>query len=126
MADNLTDAEENRLLDASLPSGSVYLALFTVAPDDAGAGGTEVSGGGYARQPITSAAASGGSKSNNADILFPVASAAWGTIVAYGVFDAATGGVMRWHRTLTAGEQRAINTNDQYKITSGTLTFTLT
>lgn len=128
MADNLTDFEERRLLDLSLPDDNVYLALFTVAPTDAG-GGTEVSGGAYARQAISMAAAatvsSVSSKSNDAQILFPIATAAWGTIVAYGVFDAATAGNMRWQRNLTAGEQRAINTSDQYRVSVGALTFSL-
>lgn len=129
MADNLTDLEERRLLDLSLPDDNVWLALFTVAPDDAGAGGTEVSGNAYARQPISMAAAatatSVSSKSNDTQILFPAATGAWGTIVAYGVMDASTAGNMRWHRTLSAGEQRAVNTGDQYRVAVGALTFQL-
>lgn len=129
MADNLTDFEERRLLDASLPDDGVYLALFTVAPDDAGSGGTEVSGNAYARQAISMAAAatvSGvSSKTNDTQILFPAATGVWGTIVAYGVFDAATAGNMRWHRNLTAGEQRAINSGDQYRVAASALSFSL-
>lgn len=129
MPDNLTDGEERRLLDLSLPDDAVWLALFTVAPDDAGAGGTEVTGGAYVRQPISMAAAatvaSVSSKSNDTQILFPAATAAWGTIVAYGVMDAAAAGAMRWHRTLTAGEQRSINQGDQYRVNVGALTFSL-
>lgn len=129
MADNLTDSEERRLLDLSLPDDNVWLALYTVAPDDAGAGGTEVSGGAYARQPISMAAASTtagvSSKTNDTQILFPAATATQGTIVAYGVMDAATAGTMRWHRNLTAGEQRAINTGDQYRVGVGALTWSL-
>jgi hypothetical protein len=133
MADNISDAEERRLLDLSLPSGSVYMALFTAAPSDTG-GGTEVSGGTYARQPVTLSAAitTGGlsSKSNSTTITYPVATAAWGTIVAYGIYDAATGGNLRWWRALSATatpviEQRTVGTNDQYQIPAGALTFTL-
>lgn len=129
MPDNLTDAEERRLLDLSLPDDGVYLALYTTAPDDAGAGGVEVAGNGYARQAISMALAAtvGGvsSKANDAQILFPAATAAWGTIVAYGILDAAVAGTMRWHRTLTAGEQRAVNNGDQYRVAVGALTFAL-
>lgn len=132
MSDNLTDFEERRLLDLSLPDDNVWLALFTVAPDDAGAGGTEISSGGgslYARQPISMAAAatvtSVSSKTNDTQILFPAAGAVWGTIVAYGIMDAVTAGNMRWHRNLTAGEQRAVNIGDQYRVLVGALSFSL-
>ena len=132
MADNLTDAEERRLLDLSLPDDNVWLALFTVAPAEDGTGGTEVSGGSYARQPISFAAASttGGNttKANDAVLTYPAASAAWGQIVAYGVMDASTAGNMRWRRTLsTSGpdERRTVNSGDQYRVGSGALVFAL-
>jgi hypothetical protein len=38
-------------------TGSVYIALYTAAPTDAG-GGTEVSAGGYARQAVSKATGS--------------------------------------------------------------------
>lgn len=120
---NLTNSEENRLLDTSLDG--TYLALYTTAPAEDGTGGVEISGNGYARQLISFGAASGGQKQNNADILFPAATGAQGTIVAYGILSAVTGGTIRWHRTLTVGEQRTIASGDQYRITSGVLTFTL-
>lgn len=129
MSDNLTDFEERRLLDLSLPDDGVWLALYTAAPDDTGAGGTEVAGNGYTRQPISMAAAAtvGGvsSKSNDTQILFPEATGAWGTIVAIAVHDADAAGNMRWHRTLLAQEQRSINTGDQYRVGVGALTFAL-
>lgn len=130
MADNITDSEERRLLDLSLPNNGSYLALFTAAPDDAGAGGTEVTGGSYARQsiPFASAAATNAqtsvtSKSNSSAITFPTATAAWGTVVAFGVFDAATGGTMRWHRNLTSDELRSPNTGDTYTVATGAISF---
>lgn len=69
MPNNLTDTEENRLLDLSLVNGDL-MALLTVAGTDA-ALGTEVVGGTYARQGVTWAAAAGGSKSNSAEVSFP-------------------------------------------------------
>lgn len=129
MPDNLTDAEERRLLDLSLPDDNVWLALFTVAPADDGTGGTEVTGGAYGRQSISMLAAttvaSVSSKTNDTDIMFPQATAAWGTIVAYGIMDAAAAGTMRWHRTLTAQEQRSVNSGDQYRVLAGALSFSL-
>ena len=53
----LSDYAEKLLLDYSMTAGSVtrptawYVALYTSAPNDAG-GGTEVSGGGYARKTV--------------------------------------------------------------------------
>ncbi len=93
-------ARINWLLGTAYPSApaNLYVALFTVAPANDGTGGTEVSGGGYARQPIAQsgwAAASGASPtqtSNNGVVNFGTASAAWGTIVAWALYDAATGG----------------------------------
>jgi hypothetical protein len=32
---------------------------------------------------------------------------------------------MRWYRPLSAGEQRTINQNDQYVVSTGALTFSL-
>lgn len=80
----------------SLPS-NVYLALFTTAPTDGNTGGVEVSGTGYARVGInTSFAAPTGSApstdTSNAAISFASAGSNWGTVVAWGLFDAATAG----------------------------------
>ena len=85
----------------SLPA-QVYLALFTTAPTDGNIGGVEVSGGSYARVGVnTSFAAPSGSgpstDQNSATISFPQATASWGTVVAWGFFDAATGGnLLTW------------------------------
>ncbi|MES2500135.1 MAG: hypothetical protein V4570_06350, partial [Pseudomonadota bacterium] len=58
----LTDYAENKVLDAILRAQSLgapatfYVGLFTSAPSDTG-GGTEVSGGSYARVAVTSSLA---------------------------------------------------------------------
>jgi len=85
---------------------TVYIALYTVTPTDAG-GGTEVSGGAYARAAVTNnssnwPAAAGGSKSNGTQINFAMATAAWGTIVALGIHDALTGGNLLYWGPLTS------------------------
>jgi hypothetical protein len=74
------------------------VALFTVTPSDSG-GGTEVSGGSYARvdrPPLdanwTAASGTDGATDNAAAITFPTPTANWGTIVAFGIFDATSGG----------------------------------
>lgn len=81
---------------ASLPTA--YLALFTAVGTDAGTGFTEVSGGSYARVATTGStwnAASGSAPSSNSNaspISFPVSSGSWGTVIAWGIYDAPTGG----------------------------------
>ena len=83
----------------SLPTA--YIGLYTTAPTDAG-GGVEVAGNNYSR--VTTAgsdwnAASGAAPctvSNANALTFPVPSADWGTIVAFGVFDASTSGNLLW------------------------------
>jgi len=78
------------------PSAAVYLALYTVAPTDAG-GGTQVSGAGYARQAITFGAASAGAISNTSAVSFTATGGSFGTVVAVGVFDALTAGnLLAW------------------------------
>ena len=67
---------ENALINATLRNTSytspatVYVALFTTDPTDAGSG-TEVSGGSYARTSVTFAAPSNGASASNADCTFP-------------------------------------------------------
>jgi len=77
---------------------TLYCALFTVTPTAAG-GGTEATGGSYARVAITNnntnfPAAAGGVKRNGTAITFPAATADWGDIVAAAFFDASSGGNM--------------------------------
>jgi hypothetical protein len=75
-----------------------YVALFTVAGVDAGTGFTEPSVGSYARHATAavdwnSASGSGPSLISNANTLtFPTATADWGTIIAFGLYDALTAG----------------------------------
>lgn len=128
MAGNLTDYAEGKLLEHlvgktafTMPTGTT-LALFTVAPSDTG-GGTEVSGGGYARTSITWGAQSAGSISNSADIVFPTASANWGAVVAVAVFDTAGTPNMLVQGGLSAS--KTINSGDVFRIQAANLTVTL-
>lgn len=107
-----SDYLENKILDHILgntafsPPATLYFGLYTAAPTDAG-GGTEVTGGSYARVGMTNNTtnfpnASGGSKSNGADIAFPTATAGWGTVTHVGVFDAASAGNLLYWAPLTS------------------------
>ncbi|PGN53933.1 hypothetical protein CN978_29980 [Priestia megaterium] len=124
MSDNL----ENALINATLRGisyttpTSVYLALYTSDPTDAKTG-TEVTGGGYARQVITFAAPNNGASASSADVLFPVATAGWGTVTHIAIFDAATAGNMLYYGALLT--TKSIATNDQLKVAAGDITVTL-
>lgn len=122
----------NALLDHVLgnipytPPATLYFALYTAAPTDAG-GGTEVTGGSYARIGVTNnstnfPAASNQTKKNANLIDFGTASANWGTIVAVGVFDQLTGGNLLYWGPLTVN--KTINAGDSFKIAANNATFT--
>lgn len=133
MPSSFSDYIEGKLLDLlfsnaaySIP-GTLYIALFTVAPSDSG-GGTEVSGGSYARVAVTNnatnfPAASGGSKSNGTTITFPAATAAWGTVVAMGIFDASSSGNLLAWATLTTA--KTVASGDTPSFAAGALVVTL-
>lgn len=124
----LSDYAENKLLDHVLGKTSftmptnVRVALFTAAPSDAG-GGTEVSGGSYARQAIVVNSSSGGATNPNADVVFPVATASWGTITHVGIFDATTGGNLLMWAALTTS--KTIASGDQLVFPAADLDFSI-
>jgi hypothetical protein len=77
---------------------NLYLALFTTKPASDGAGGVEVSAAPYARvdcgplDAYWSEPDADGLASNLVEFTFARPTADWGTVVAWGVFDASTGG----------------------------------
>lgn len=101
IGDTTTDGTVTWLtLKMGLPKRPVYVALFTAAPSDAG-GGTEVSGGSYARVAVAPADANwsapdatGGLTDNVAAVTFPAPTANWGQATHFAIFDRATGGNM--------------------------------
>jgi hypothetical protein len=115
---------DNNFLNAALrntpytPPVSVHLALYLIAPG-VGGGGTEVSGAGYSRQPVTFSAPVGGQCSNTADINFPVALADWGTVTAFGLLDNSSGGNLLYFGNLSS--PRFIAASDQAKFPTGQL-----
>ena len=128
MASSISDYTEIKILDAvfshtttggGLPTADPYVALYTTAPTDAG-GGTEVTGGSYARQQAAFAGAAAGATSNSANIDFTLMPAC--TVVAVGVFDAIAGNLM-WWGDLTAN--KTVNSGDTFRIPAGDLDVTL-
>ena len=82
---------------------AAYIALFTAVGTDAGSGFTEVSGGSYARKSTVAAdwgSATGTSSStisNSTTLAFATATADWGIVIAFGLYDASTAGnLLAW------------------------------
>jgi len=104
-------------------SGTLHVGLLTEMPDDGngdGTGLTEVTGSGYARQPITGATFAGaadGAITSAANIVFGPAGASWGTVVGVAVFVAATGAAHYFYDDLPTS--KAIDTNDSLTIPLG-------
>lgn len=88
---SFTNAGETLALEAVLDDS--YIALFTSAPNEAGTGGTEVSGGGYARQSwgVTYTGGNPSTATNTDPITFS-ATGNWGTVSHAVLMSAATGG----------------------------------
>lgn len=99
-----------------------HLGLFTAAPGEAG-GGTELSGGGYARQSVAFTV-SGNLATNSGNVEFDAATGAWGTVTHVAVFDAATSGNMLAYATLDAS--KVIATGDIFRVPAGDFDLTLT
>lgn len=148
MAGNLSNYAENKILELSTgktawSKPSVWAALYTTAPTDAG-GGTEVSGGSYVRVPVADAsnsvwgtAANGGitnngtynatsaglSSSGSGIITFPKATASWGTVTAVALVDASTGGNVLWYGELT--NSKTIDIDDTVSFAASDLQLSL-
>lgn len=127
----MSDYLENKVVDYILRAqaftapATTYVALLTAAPSDTG-GGTEVTGGSYARVAVTSgltqwagtqAAASttastgtSGTVSNNATITFPAPTANWGVCTHFAIYDASSAGNLLIWSALTTS--KTINNGD--------------
>jgi hypothetical protein len=128
VAGSLSDFAEAKVLDlifkgatwTQLASGP-WVALFTTAPTDSAAG-TEVTGGSYARvakaRGSTHFQRSGNQVTNKTLVTFPTATAPWGTVVAVGVLDAASGGnLIAW---APLPQPRTIGTGSAFTLPANT------
>ncbi len=126
----LTNFGEDLVLDFLFTANAAtrptawYVSLYTVAPTES-TGGTEVSGGSYARVS-TSFTVSGTAPteaSNTAAVEFAECTASWGTVVAAGIMTASTGGNLLAYASLTT--PKAIDTGDVLRFNAGALDITL-
>jgi len=121
-----SDYMENKIIEVMRATNFVavaaYVALYTTDPTDADTG-TEVTGGSYARQLAGLSAASGGASSNAADIVFPTATADWGTVTHVGLRDAVTAGNLFMHSALDT--PKTVANGDTFKINAGDLDVTI-
>jgi hypothetical protein len=92
---------------------AMYLALFTADPTETGSFANEVTGGGYARQPLAGAMSTAdttGNSVNTSAITYAAATTDWGTVTYLAICDALTTGNMicpgvpATPRTITIGQ----------------------
>lgn len=127
-----TSALEAALLDHVIgkatytPPANWFVALYTTTPTaDDGTGGTESTGGAYAR--VSTAAADWNSAAtgdpsiidNLNAITFATATDNWGTINGVGLFTISTGGTVQMFQALTT--PKAVGTDDALQFAAGAL-----
>jgi hypothetical protein len=126
-----SDYLEDKVLDhvfggtAYTAPGTLYVGLYTAAPSDSG-GGTEVSGGSYARKSMPAMTVSGTSPTeatNGAAVEFITATDSWGTVTHVGVFDASSSGNLLAWAALTAS--KTVSSGDVFRFDAGDLDITL-
>lgn len=133
---SFSDYAEAKILDqifggtAWTPPATLYFALFTANPSDSG-GGTEVTGGSYARAAVTNngtnftghTGTSPTQTANSTAINFTTPTADWGTVTAMGVFDASTSGnLVAWAPLTTS---KVIQNGDPVSFAIGAFVLTL-
>ncbi len=130
----LSDFLAEKFLDVLLSKSTwskkpttLYFALFKTTPADDGTGGTEITGSGYARVPVAvhvdSWNIAGGEAKNAAPLVWPSATADWGTVLSIGIYTAATGGTFLAAIPLAAGVD--IDQFNQFRVETEGLTLWL-
>jgi hypothetical protein len=124
---SMTDYLENKVLEHTLGKmaytmPTIYVALYTATPTEAG-GVNELAGAGYSRMQATFGSATNGQIANNQNVVFPVATANWGNVVAVGLVDAPTGGNLLWYGNLDVA--KLISSGDQFLLPMGSVVVTL-
>jgi hypothetical protein len=120
-----TTATANSRLDTEYGSGTAggyFVAALTVITSGAAGTVTEASGGNYARQAISFAAAASRSKPSNAEIDFGESDFDHGDIVGWGIYTAVTAGTLK--HVITLQTPIPYDIGFQPKIASGDLSIT--
>ncbi len=126
---SFTNTFETHVLNYMFTTSSVtrptawYLALFTSDPAE-DASGTEVSTSGtaYTRKAVTFTV-SGNTASNSAEIEFPTATASFGTVTHFGVFNASSSGTLIAYGSLSTS--KTIDTGDVLRVAASAINLTL-
>lgn len=135
---SLSDFAEQALINhvttsaAFTPAATLYLALATADPTDAGTGAAmneAANANGYARTAIAFGAAASRRVTQSGAVVFPEATGSWGTISHWAIVDSAThgagnmlaAGAFATPFTLVAGNIRTVPTANVYvEITAST------
>ena len=99
-----------------------YVSLHTTDPGDTGA--AEIAGGAYARQgpvPFTNSGNNPTVAANSAIVTFPVATASWGTIAYFGLWMSCGS----FYGSGLVNTTKVVNTGDQARFQTGSLTVTV-
>ena len=105
---------------------NIFVALSTADPTDSGGSIAEPAGGSYARKSTAGAdwnAAASGALDNGNAITFAEATASWGLITHFALYDALTVGNMLAHGALTAS--KTIDNGDTASFAAGDLDVSL-
>lgn len=125
---SLSNYAENALLNhitknsAYTPVATVYLALCTADPTDAGTGASmnEVANSGsYARTAITFGAAASRRVTQSGAVTFPAATGSWGTVTHWAVVDSATHGAGNLLAYGAFGSSKSIVSGNTPSVASG-------
>lgn len=138
----LSDYLEGQVLNwihgTTMPAAptTIYIGLFTAQPGDTGtsgspADGTEVSGGSYARVAVTSSSGTSAPAASSTtqfinitgSVTFPQATASWGTVTGWGIWDASTVGHLLWFGAISPTQ--AISTNQTPSFNANALTLSI-
>lgn len=126
------NGEEQDILEywfsgTALPNTPTHIGLFTTNPADTGSGGTEATGGSYARVAFARNGTNWGSSSAGAPstiqnlevVTFPTATASWGTITGWGYFTASSAGTLLFFAALDTS--KAVGDGDTASFAAGGL-----
>lgn len=122
MSDFLEDSVLDLVLRGVPYSGgsNIYAALYTTPTTDSG-GGVEVVGGGYSRVQVAAFdPPASGQTSNSAPVSFNSATAGWGTVTHFALYDDPATGNLLYHGALTV--PRTVNAGDTFVFPPGNIT----